>query len=84
MLSLLKNKKIANWCLFDFAISAYPTLIITFFYGAFYAKKIAQDPVIGTSLWGYALSSASVLCFLLLGFFLIYGRYFFKKISNLF
>lgn len=84
MLSLLKNKKIATWCFFDFAISAYPTLIITFFYGAFYAKRIAKDPVIGTSLWGYALSSASVLCFLFLGCFLICGRFFFKKISNRF
>ena len=84
MLSLLKNKKISNWCLFDFAISAYPTLIITFFYGAFYAKKIATDPVMGTSLWGYALSSASVLCFLFFGFLLICGRYFFKKIGNRF
>ena len=84
MFSLLKNKKIANWCLFDFAISAYPTLIITFFYGAFYAKKIAKDPVIGTSLWGYALSSASIFCFLFFGFFLIYGRHFFKKINNRF
>ena len=84
MLSLLKNQKIANWCLFDFAISAYPTLIITFFYGAFYAKKIAKDPIIGTSLWGYAMSSASIFCFLFFGFFLIYGRNFFKKISNRF
>ena len=39
--------------LFDFGISCYPTLILTFFYGAFYAKKIAKDPEIGTSFGGF-------------------------------
>ena len=84
MYSLLKSKKIRAWCLFDFGISSYPTLILTFFYGAFYAKTIATDPNIGTSLWGFALSSASILCFLLLSSILISGQKFFKKIKTRF
>ncbi len=80
-LSLKSSKKVRSWCLFDFGISSYPTLILTFFYGAFYAKKIAKNPTLGTSLWGFALSSASVLCFLLLSFILIRGKYLFKKIN---
>ena len=81
MFSLLNSKKIRSWCLFDFGISSYPTLILTFFYGAFYAKTISSDPNVGTSLWGFALSAASILCFLLLSFILISGRNFFRNIK---
>ena len=81
MFSLLSSKKIRSWCLFDFGISSYPTLILTFFYGAFYAKTISSDPNVGTSLWGFALSAASILCFLLLSFILISGRNFFRNIK---
>ena len=81
MFSLLNSKKIRSWCLFDFGISSYPTLILTFFYGAFYAKTISSNPNVGTSLWGFALSAASILCFLLLSFILINGRNFFRNIK---
>ena len=81
MFSLLNSKRIRSWCLFDFGISSYPTLILTFFYGAFYAKTISSDPNVGTSLWGFALSAASILCFLLLSFILISGRNFFRNIK---
>ncbi len=81
MFSLLNSKKIRSWCLFDFGISSYPTLILTFFYGAFYAKTISSDPNVGTSLWGFALSAASILCFLLLSFIIISGRNFFRNIK---
>ena len=81
MFSLLNSKKIRSWCLFDFGISSYPTLILTFFYGAFYAKTISSNPNVGTSLWGFALSAASILCFLLLSFILISGKNFFRNIK---
>ena len=84
MFSLLNSKKIRSWCLFDFGISSYPTLILTFFYGAFYAKTISTDPNMGTSLWGFALSTASIVCFLLLSFILIVSRNYFRKIKTSF
>ena len=84
MFSLLNSKKIRSWCLFDFGISSYPTLILTFFYGAFYAKTITSDPNIGTSLWGFALSAASIICFLLLSFILIVSRNYFRNIKTSF
>ena len=65
MIQELKEKKIRDWCLFDFGISSYPTLIITFIYGAFYAKEIAQTPEIGTSNWGFAISIGSALSFII-------------------
>lgn len=64
MLKEFHNKKIRDWCLFDFGISSYPTLIITFIYGAFYAKQIAISPEIGTSNWGFAISLGSAISFL--------------------
>ena len=81
MLSNLKSRKIRNWCFFDFGISSYPTLILTFFYGAFYARSIASSPEIGTSNWGFSISLASILSFLIFSIILIHGRIFFKKIK---
>ena len=61
MFSLLKNKKIRTWCFLDFGISSFPTLILTFFYGAFYARHIVGEETLGTSLWGFSISLASLL-----------------------
>ena len=74
MLNEFKHKKIRDWCFFDFGISSYPTLIITFIYGAFYAKQIALTPEIGTSNWGYAISIGSILSFIIFFFILFKGN----------
>ena len=74
MIRELKEKKIRDWCLFDFGISSYPTLIITFIYGAFYAKEIAQTPEVGTSNWGFAISIGSVLSFFLFLTIILQGK----------
>ena len=84
MLSELKKKKIRRWCFFDFGISSYPTLIITFFYGAYYAKKIAITPEIGTSNWGFAISVASILSFLTFSVILIHGKSYAQSIKTSF
>ncbi len=79
---ILKTKKTMSWCFFDFGLSSYPTLILTFFYGAYYASNIANDTIIGTTLWGYTISSASLISFFLFSFLLIYMRSYFKKINT--
>jgi len=84
MIEHLKNKKIRGWCSFDFGISCYPTLILTFFYGAFYAKKIAVSPEIGTSNWGFSISIASILSFLLFSIILVQGKTFFGDLKTKF
>ncbi|MFL2678894.1 MAG: MFS transporter [Alphaproteobacteria bacterium] len=81
MFNELKKKKIRGWCFFDFAISSYPTLIITFFYGAFYANKVAITPEIGTTNWGFSVSIASILSFLLFSVILIQGRLLVSKLK---
>ena len=65
MISLLKNKKVRDWCFFDFGISSFPTLILTFFYGAFYARHVVGNASEGASLWGVSVSLASLLAALI-------------------
>ncbi len=50
------KKGLAAWCLYDWANSAFPTVITTFVFAAYFAKGVAADEVTGTSQWGYALS----------------------------
>jgi len=45
-----------SWCLYDWANSAFPTLITTFVFSAYFTKAIAADEITGTSQWGWALS----------------------------
>jgi UMF1 family MFS transporter len=46
----------AAWCAYDWANSAFPTVILTFVFAAYFAKKVAADEVSGTSAWAYAVS----------------------------
>ncbi len=59
-----RRAKIA-WCLFDWANSAFPTVIVTFVFAAYFARAVAPNPIEGTSLWGYALSASGVAIALL-------------------
>lgn len=46
---------IAAWCLYDWANSAFPTVIITFVFATYFTKGVAPDEVTGTALWGQAI-----------------------------
>ncbi len=46
------------WCLFDFANSAFNTLVVTFVYVTFFKQALA--PVSGDALWGSALTLAGL------------------------
>jgi UMF1 family MFS transporter len=48
----MDNKKaVFAWTMYDFANSAYTTLIVTFIYATYFVKAIAPDEIIGTALW---------------------------------
>ena len=51
--------RIAAWCLYDWANSAFTTLVVTFIYAAYFASAFADDPGRGTALWsrGVAVSA---------------------------
>ncbi len=56
------KKEIAGWVMFDFANSAYTTLVVTFIYGTYFVKSIAPDEITGTALWsrGVTITALSV------------------------
>ena len=51
------------WCLFDFANSAFATLVVTFVYAAFFSKALA--PGRGDVLWSHALTVSGIAIALL-------------------
>jgi UMF1 family MFS transporter len=53
------------WCLYDWANSAFPTVIVTFVFASYFTGSVAPDPVSGTSLWAYAVAVSGVLIALL-------------------
>ena len=54
-------KKIVNFALYDFANSAFTTIIITFIFSTYFAKQIAPNPVLGQSYWGWTIGITGVV-----------------------
>ena len=50
-----------GWVVFDFANSAYTTLVVTFVYSTYFVSTIAPDPVTGTALWSRGVT-LTALC----------------------
>jgi UMF1 family MFS transporter len=56
---------IAGWVLFDFATQPVFTLITTFIFAPFFAAQLADTPVHGQALWGFATGAAGLVIALL-------------------
>ena len=54
-------KKIFNFALYDFANSAFSTIIITFIFATYFATQIAPNPVLGQSYWGWTIGITGFL-----------------------
>ncbi len=59
------RRSVFGWVMFDFANSAYTTLVVTFVYSTYFVSAIAPDPVTGTELWsrGVTLTALCVAFF---------------------
>jgi UMF1 family MFS transporter len=59
----IRNDKraIAAWCFYDWANSAFTTLVVTFGYAAYFAQNFAPDENAGTALWSRGIVASSVL-----------------------
>ena len=55
------RKAVASWCLYDWANSAFNTLVVTFVYSTFFAEAFASDPGRGTALWSRGVALSAVL-----------------------
>ena len=54
-------KKVFNFALYDFANSAFTTIIITFIFATYFAKQIAPNFVLGQSYWGWTIGITGIL-----------------------
>ena len=54
-------KKVFNFALYDFANSAFTTIIITFVFATYFATQIAPTPVLGQSYWGWTIGITGIL-----------------------
>ena len=44
------KRTLLAWAMYDFANSAFATLVVTFIYGAYFTKEIAPDEMLGHSI----------------------------------
>jgi UMF1 family MFS transporter len=54
-----------SWALYDWANSAFTTLVVTFIYSTWFTKAMAPDEVTGTALWSRAVAVSAILTALL-------------------
>lgn len=50
------RRVILSWCLYDWANSGFPTVVVTYVFSAYFAKVVADNEVRGTEAWAYAIS----------------------------
>lgn len=58
------RREVLAWCLYDFANSAFPTLITTVAYSVYFKHVVAGGGGRGDFLWGLSLSLAMILALL--------------------
>lgn len=51
---------VVGWCLYDWANSAFPTVVSTFVFAAYFTRGVAPSETEGTYLWGNAVAVAAV------------------------
>ncbi len=51
---------IFSWCLFDWAGSAFNTIVVTFVFATYFVRAVAPDPVSGTAAWATAQTAAGL------------------------
>ena len=54
------KRRVYSWICFDFANSAYGTIVGTFVYATLFTTQIAADEASGTFIWGVAVAISSV------------------------
>lgn len=59
------KKALWSWAMYDFANSAFTTLVVTFIYGTYFTKAIAPDEILGTKWWSWAVSLTALIVSLL-------------------
>ncbi|SDG22906.1 MFS transporter, UMF1 family [Limimonas halophila] len=59
--SEMNRVAIAAWCLFDWASSAWPTVVMSFVFAAYVTREVAPNSDVGTAWWGTGTAVAGVV-----------------------
>ncbi len=54
------KKSIFSWCLYDWANSAFSTVIITFVFSVFFTRGMIGDETLGSAWWSYAIAISGI------------------------
>ena len=67
MTSLTKHPRgaVTAWATYDFANSAFTTLVVTFVFATYFTDAIAENAVSGTALWSRAVALSQIVVALL-------------------
>ena len=52
---------LASWCLYDWANSAFPTIVTTFIFAVYFTKAVAENPVDGAVQWSHSVTAAALV-----------------------
>ncbi|HVR67537.1 MAG TPA: MFS transporter [Verrucomicrobiae bacterium] len=55
------RRALAAWCLYDWANSAFPTVVVTFVFAAYFTEGVAADRDSGTAMWANGQSLSAIL-----------------------
>lgn len=55
------RRGLVSWALFDWANSAFPTVILTFVFSAYLTRQVAENEIIGSTVWGTAIGASGLL-----------------------
>lgn len=61
----LDRRTVFSWSMYDFANSAFTTLVVTFVYATFFAQSMAGDEITGTAWWTRGVAVSAILIALL-------------------
>lgn len=56
----LDRRRVWGWCLFDWANSSFPALVMTFVFATYFTQAVAESPERGTTQWGWAMGAAGL------------------------
>ena len=52
---------LVSWCLYDWANSAFSTIVSTFVFPVYFTQRVARDPIQGATQWSYAVAAAALV-----------------------
>ncbi len=57
----ISKKSMAAWCFYDWANTAFGTVIITFIFGVYFSRHIVGDETEGSAMWSFAIAISGLI-----------------------